>query len=112
MPRNEVEAAYFTLLRAREDLDSLRRYEEYLRDEVRRLRRFISEGEALADPVDARLRRWLRHTDQPLLDAVRARIGVIVDEQERLPDRLAAAEEFVAECEQQHEQLRQGRGRG
>ena len=109
MPRNEVEAAYFTLLRAREDLDGLRRYEEYLRDEVRRLRRFVNEGEALADPVAPRLRRALRHTEQPLLDALRARIEVIVDEQQRLPDRVTAAEEFVADCEQQHERLRQGR---
>ena len=109
MPRDETEAAYFTLLRAREDLAALRRYEEYLHDEVRRLRRFISEGEALADPVDPRLRRSLRHTEQPLLDAVRDRIAVITDEQVRLPTRMEAADAFVVECEQQHERLRQRR---
>ncbi|MFA9445242.1 hypothetical protein [Egicoccus sp. AB-alg6-2] len=108
MPRDETEAAYFTLLRAREDLASLHRYEEYLHDEIRRLRRFVSEGEALADPVDQRLRRALRHTEQPLLDAVRARIAVIADEQSRLPDRVVAAEEFVADCEREHDRLRQG----
>lgn len=107
MPRNETEAAYFTLLRAREDLAALRRYEEYLHDEIRRLRRFVSEGEALADPIDPRLRRVLRHTDKPLLDALRERTAVITDEQGRLPDRIAAAEAFVADCEQQHERLRQ-----
>ncbi|GGI04733.1 hypothetical protein [Egicoccus halophilus] len=109
MPRDETEAAYFTLLRAREDLDALRRYEEYLRDEAGRLRRFVSEGEALADPVDPRLRRALRHTDQPLLDAVGTRAAVLRDEQARLPDRIEAAEAFVDDCEVQHERLRRGR---
>lgn len=107
MPRNETEAAYFTLLRAREDLAALQRYEEYLADEVRRLRRFVSEGEALADPVDPRLRRGVRHTEQPLLDAVKRRITVFTDEQARLPQRIEDATAFVAECEQHHERLRQ-----
>ncbi|MEX2504836.1 MAG: hypothetical protein WD378_08295 [Egicoccus sp.] len=107
MPRDEAEAAYFTLLRAREDHSALLRYEEYLADEVRRLRRFISEGEALADPVDPRLRRGVRHTEQPLLDAVKRRASVIADEQARLPQRIEDAAAFVTECEGQHERLRQ-----
>ena len=107
MPRDETEAAYFTLLRAREDLAALQRYEEYLADEVRRLRRFVSEGEALADPVDPRLRRGMRHTEQPLLDALKRRITVIADEQLRLPQRIEDAAAFVADCEAQHQRLRQ-----
>jgi outer membrane protein TolC len=104
--RNEVETAYFTLLRAREDLAALRRYEDYLGEEARRIRRFVSEGEALADTVDVRLRRVLRHTDTPLADALKARLALLADEAARLPDRLVAAESYVEECEREHERLR------
>jgi len=109
MPRDEAEAAYFALLRAREELDALRRYEEYLVAEAQRLRRTTSEGEALLDAVDRRLTRALRHTEQPLAQAVTARLAVIADERSRLPDRLAAAEEFVATCERDHAARRGGR---
>lgn len=104
--RDEVEAAYFTLLRAREELEGLRRYEDYLRDERARLRRFASEGAALADRVDWRYRRTLAHTDQPIADALRLRSEVLRDELDRVPERIAAAEEFVADCEREHAQLR------
>lgn len=108
MPRDEVEAAYFTLLRAREELDALRRFGEFLADESRRLRRFRSEGAALDDRVDPRLRRLLRHTDGPLTEALDARAAAIADAEERLPERLEAAERFVEECEQAHRGLREG----
>jgi hypothetical protein len=108
VPRNEVETAYFTLLRAREDLSALRRYEEYLRDDARRIRRFTSEGEALADTVDPRLRRTLRHTDTPLTDALKTRLALLSDEAARLPDRIAAAEAYVEDCEREHERLKRG----
>lgn len=104
--RDEVQAAYFTLLRAREELDSLRRYHEYLTDERGRIRRFLSEGEALADRVDRRLLRAIRHTDQPVGEALQMRLNVVTDELARLPDRVADAERFVDECEREHERLR------
>jgi hypothetical protein len=106
VPRNEVETAYFTLLRAREDLAALRRYDEYLREEGRRIRRFVSEGDALADTVDGRLRRVLRHSDGPLLEACKARLALLADEAGRLPDRIEAAERYVETCERDHEELR------
>lgn len=106
MPRDEVEAAYFTLLRAREELDGLRRYDDYLRDERGRIRRFVSEGDALADRVERRYRRAFAHTDKPLADALRARLGVLEDELGRMPERLAAAEAFVEECEREHAELK------
>lgn len=109
MPRDEVEAAYFALLRAREELAALRRYDEYLADEARRLHRFVREGEALADPLDRRLLRRLQHTATPLADAVKARLAVIADEQSRLPDRIAAAEAFVDDLEREHAALKRGR---
>jgi hypothetical protein len=109
VPRDEVETAYFTLLRAREDLAALRRYDEYLREEARRIRRFTAEGEALADTVDRRLRRVLRHTDGPLDEALKARLGTIADEASRLPDRITAAESYVETCEEEHERLKRAR---
>jgi hypothetical protein len=108
MPRNEVETAYFTLLRAREEVAQLRRYDDFLRAEARRLRRTSAEARALADQVDRRFLRTIRHTDQPLEDAVNERLAVIADELERVPDRLEAAEAYVAECERHHAELRGG----
>jgi hypothetical protein len=106
VPRNEVETAYFTLLRAREDLAALRRYEEYLGEEARRLRRFVAEGDALADTVDVRLRRVLRHSDGPLTEALKARLALLADEAARLPDRIAAAEAYVEDCDREHDRLK------
>ncbi len=109
MPRDEVEAAYFTLLRAREELDALRRYQDYLGDESRRLARVTREGEALRAGIDRRLLRPLAHTDRPMADAITARSRAIADERDRLPERLEAAEAFVADCETEHAQLRDRR---
>lgn len=109
MPRDEVETAYFALLRAREELDALRRYNEYLTAEAQRLRRFTQEGAALADAVPRHVRRALAHTDGPLAEALRVRLAAIADEQPRLPERIEAAEAFVRDCEQEHEALRRGR---
>jgi hypothetical protein len=106
--RDEVESAYFTLLRAREELDNLRRYEEFLRAEAQRLRRTTREGQALMGQVDRRLVRAIRHTDQPLTDAVDARLRVLEEEASRLPDRIAAAEVYVEECDREHTVLKQG----
>lgn len=103
---DEAEAAYFTLLRAREELTALRRYDDYLGEERRRLRRFMSEGEALADTVDAKVRRPLRHTWGPMAQAVRDRIEVIEVELTLLDERIEAAEQFVAECEAEHDRLK------
>ncbi len=104
--RNEVEAAYFTLLRAQEELAALRRYGEFLAGERRRLQRLIAEGDALDAHVDPRLRRAIAHTDKNLSEAVRGRLEVIGNESERLPQRLDAAAAFVEECEQELARLR------
>lgn len=108
MARDEVESAYFTLLRAREELDNLRRYEEFLRAEAQRLRRTTREGQALLGQVDRRLVRAIRHTDQPLTEAIDARLRVLEEEGARLPDRIAAAEAHVEECDREHTMLKHG----
>ncbi len=104
--RNEREAAYFALLRARDELTSLRRYEEYLVSERRRVQRFVAEGDALDAHVDRRLRRRIAHTDEDLARALRARLESVEGELSRLPERIAGAEAFVEECEQDLARLR------
>lgn len=104
--RDDVEAAYFALLRAREEEADLQRYADYLDDEARRLRRSTREMDALADDVPRGLRRRLVHTEAPLVAAVRQRLETIADEQQRMPDRLVAAHEFVLACERDHERLK------
>ena len=106
--RDEVEAAYFALLRAREEAADLRRYEEYLREELRRIRRFGSEGAALAESAPPRLQRRVRHTDDPVEQALKARVETLEDELKRLPARIESADEFVVACEAHHDRLRAG----
>jgi len=103
--RSEREAAYFVLLRAREELSDLLRYAEHLDDELRRLRRTVREEEALRASVPARTRRLLRGSDTELREASERRVSLIEDERARLPDRIEAAERFVAECERHHDVL-------
>lgn len=110
--RSDVEAAYFTLLRAREDEADLQRYAEYLGDEIRRLRRFTSEGAAAADDAPDRLRRRISHTDSVLHKAVATRSEVVVDELSRLEQRMEAAHAYVEQCEQTHQRLRDDAGPG
>ena len=103
MTRSEDEqTAYFALLRAREELAALQRYEEYLVAERGRIDRFVEAGLALDANVPPRQRRALRHVDEPLGEALELRRRVIADERRRLPERLAAAEEYVEQCEAAH----------
>ena len=104
--RDEVQAAYFALLRAREELEALQRYEEFLHAEHDRLTAFSAAGDALDERVDRRIRRGLSHTDDELARAVRRRIGAVADELAHLPARLEAAASYVTEAERQHERLR------
>ncbi len=104
--RSDVEAAYFAVLRAREDLTDLQRYDEHLRDELRRLARFQAETRAAAEDAPRGLRRRLRHTDDPLDDAIRTRREAARDELARMDQRTEAAAEYVASCEAELERLR------
>jgi len=103
--RSERDAAYFALLRAREELSDLRRYAEHLDDELRRLRRAEREEAALRANVSARVRRVLRGSDAELADVMERRAALLEDERMRLPPRIEAAEAFVTECERHHDVL-------
>lgn len=104
--RDEVQAAYFALLRAREELEQLHRYEEYLHGERDRIARFTGQGDQLDARVDRRLRRALAHTDRPLASALKDRLAVIADELAHLPERVEAAEQYVADCERDHDTVK------
>lgn len=104
--RPDVEAAYFALLRAREDEADLRTYGEHLTDEARRMRRFASETQAAADDAPARLRRRISHTDDPLNKAVAGRLEAIADELSRLDQRIEDAAAYVVECDTAHDRIR------
>lgn len=106
--RDEAQAAYFALLRAREELELLGRHEEYLRAELQRLRRATAEEAALRAAAPPGPRRPLRTSDEALEEVVARRIALLEDELARLPARLAAAAAFVDECERTSRLL--GRG--
>lgn len=106
MESPETESAYFALLRAREEAQQLRNYQEYLNAEARRLRRNQSESAALTDTVDRRYRRLFQPSDQALFEAVTERLALIHDELGRLPLRIVAADEFVTDCERQYHALK------
>lgn len=102
----EEQAAYFALLRAREELAALQRYDEYVAAERQRIDRFVDEGTALDARVEPRLRRALRHVDDPLADALELRRRVLADERRQLPGRIEEAQERVDEAEATHAALR------
>lgn len=104
--KRERDAAYFTLLRARKELDDLRRHSEWLVEEQRRIRRFQAESAAAADTIPARLRRPLGAVDTAMSESFEARLGVLADETAKMPVRIENAEAFVAECEAEQEALR------
>lgn len=106
MESPETETAYFALLRAREEVQQLRNYEEYLNAEARRLRRNQSESAALIDTVDRRYRRLFLPNDQAVAEAVTERLALIRDELDRLPRRIDAADEFLNDCERQYHALK------
>ncbi|MGA0830400.1 MAG: hypothetical protein ACO4BW_00410 [Nitriliruptoraceae bacterium] len=106
--RDEAQAAYFALLRAREEQQLLARHEEYLHAELRRLRRTTAEERALRDAAPPGPRRPLRASDEAFEEVVDRRVALLEDELERLPARLAAAAAFVEECERTSRLL--GRG--
>lgn len=97
--KSERDAAYFTLLRAREEHDDLLRYGAYLEREDRRLEAFVDETGRLAEPLARRVRRTVDATTRPLVEAVARRRDVVGDELRKADARIAAAAAFVEECE-------------
>lgn len=104
--RSEYDAAYFTLLRAVEERDDLLRYREFLHAERERLDAFTSATGAADDSLPRKLRRPVVQTSKPMLEAVGRRRSTVLEELRRIDDLVAAAEEFVRECEAEVARLR------
>jgi hypothetical protein len=103
---SEYDAAYFTLLRAREEHSQLLSYREYLVGERERLDGFVAQLRDKADEVPRRVRRPIDQTAKAVVEAVGTRRSVVLAELERMDDRITNAQEFVEECEAEVEQLR------
>jgi hypothetical protein len=104
--RSEYDAAYFTLLRAREERETLQRYAEFLEAELDRLERFSVETRDLLDDIPRKVARPIAATTKGVLEAVGRRRSAILDERKRMDERLAYAERFVEECELEVDTLR------
>ncbi|QBI21698.1 hypothetical protein ER308_20420 [Egibacter rhizosphaerae] len=103
---DEYEAAYATLLRAREEHADLLVYREFLDRERRRLDAFAAETREAIDEVPRKLRRSVDATTKGLMEAVGRRRSVVDDERHRVDDRIAAAQAFVEELEEEVAGLR------
>lgn len=103
---SEYDAAYFTLLRAREEHTDLLRYREFLVAERERLDAFVAQVRAEADSVPRRMRRPIDQTTKAVVEAIGARRSVVLAESERIDERISNAQEFVEECEAEVEELR------
>ena len=104
--RSEYDAAYFTLLRAREEHGQLLRYREYLIAERERLDAFVAQLREEAEDVPRRVRRPVDQTTKPVVEAIGARRSVVLAELERMDERIRNAQEFVEECETELAELR------
>ncbi len=104
--KSEYDAAYFTLLRAREERDDLLHHADFLVAEQERLDRFVEQTQASFEDLPRKVRRPIDATTKPLLEAVGRRRAVVLDERRRSDERVANAEAFVNECEQELETLR------
>src|SRR5918996_2513650 len=104
--RSEYDAAYFTLLRAREEHAQLLSYLEYLSGERERLDSFVTQLREQAHHMPRRMRRTLDYTTKAVVEAVGARRSVVLAELERMDDRIRNAAEFVEECETEVTNLR------
>jgi BMFP domain-containing protein YqiC len=104
--RSEYDAAYFTLLRAREEHEQLLRFREYLVQERERLDAFVDELRDRAEQQPRRVRKPVDQTAKAVLEAVGTRRAVVLAELSRMDDRIAAAQRFVEECEAEVAELR------
>ena len=106
MRSKEYDAAYFTLLRAQEEQQDLLRYRDFLDAEKARLDAFAEETRRTTEALPRKVRRPIAATSKPLLEAVGRRRLAVLDERRRVDDRIAAADAFVGECEEDVDRLR------
>lgn len=96
----EYEAAYFTLLRAREDLDHLHRYQYILDEEIMRLQGWIATlREEIGTQVPGVIRRRLDDSVKVTVEGLQERIKVAEGELKALPKRIDGQQTLVNEYE-------------
>lgn len=104
--KSEYDAAYFTLLRAREEREALQRYAEFLETEQERLEAFATETRDRMDDLSPKVTRPIAATTKGVLEAVGRRRSAVLDERKRMTQRLENADRFVEECELEVDALR------
>lgn len=104
--KSEYDAAYFTLLRAREELEHLRRYQEYLEQELARLAAFVRDINDGPEVVPRKFRRMLDSTAKQVVEAVGRRRAIVLSERDAVPQRIDDQEAFVRELEDEVATLR------
>ncbi|MGI9016894.1 MAG: hypothetical protein ACR2HR_07300 [Euzebya sp.] len=104
--QSEYDAAYFTLLRAREELSHLLRYQEFLEEELARLATFATALDEASSVVPRKFRKMVDSTDKQVLEALGRRRAIVLSERQKVPQRIADQEAFVGECEQDVAALR------
>ena len=104
--KSEYEAAYFTLLRAREELDHLRAYQQFLEEELGRLGTFVKATQNASDVVPRKFRRLVDSTAKPLVEQVGKRRAVVLAERDAVPERIDAQNAFILELEEEVAALR------
>ena len=104
--KSEYDAAYFTLLRAREEREDLLRYAEFLEAEQERLEEFATQTRDGLDALPRRVIRPIAATNKTVLEAVGRRRAAVLDERRLMDQRLENAARFVEECELELETLR------
>lgn len=104
--KSEYDAAYFTWLRAQEERDALLTYHEYLRAEAARLETFSAATRDQAEHLSRKVRRPIDASTKPMLEAVGRRRSVVLDELNRMEERVSAAQAFVDECDREVQALR------
>jgi BMFP domain-containing protein YqiC len=104
--KSEYDAAYFTLLRAREERDDLLRYSEYLEAEQERLEQFSAATRDNLDALPRRVTKPVAATTKGVLEAVGRRRAAVLDERKRMAQRIENADRFVEECERDVDSLR------
>jgi phytoene/squalene synthetase len=104
--KSEYDAAYFTLLRAREEREDLQRYAEFLEAEQERLEQFAAATRDNLDALPRRVTRPIAATSKGVLEAVGRRRAAVLDERKRMDQRISNADRFIEECELELETLR------
>lgn len=100
--RDEYEAAYFTLLRARDHGEQLARYAQLLEAERLRIQAWMDQLRTeIGTGVPPAIRRPLDHSLPPLLEAMEARLQLVIDEERHLPKQMEAQAAFILECEEE-----------